>query len=158
MSRSSAVGNREQMPRSSHSDLGDSHREPPWQEPVRNPSLTALLVILLISVFGVTPALETHPLELARSATAATLAIVGIAAVLIVWRNRVAMVVVVGAITTGITTTILDIQRPSALNVYLFRASSVVVLGRFLWIIGNAVFRGRPVTFHRIQGAIAIYL
>jgi len=130
----------------------------PWQERVRNPSLTALLVILLISVFGVTPALETHPLELARSASAATLAIVGVAAVLIVWRNRMAMVVVVGALATGITTTILDIQRPSALNVYLFRGSSVAVLGTLIWIIGNAVFGGGHITFHRIQGAIAIYL
>ena len=130
----------------------------PWQERVRNPSLTALLVILLISVFGVTPALETHPLELARSASAATLAIVGVAAVLIVWRNRMAMVVVVGALATGITTTILDIQRPSALNVYLFRGSSVAVLGTLIWIIGNAVFGGGHITFHRVQGAIAIYL
>jgi voltage-gated potassium channel Kch len=104
------------------------------------------------------PALETHPLDLARSASAVTLAIVGVAAVVIVWRNRVAMVVVVGAIATGITTTILDIQRPSALNVYLFRGSSVAVLGTLIWIIGNAVFGGGHITFHRIQGAIAIYL
>src|SRR5882724_2613462 len=158
MSRSSAVGNREQMPRSSHRDLGDPHREPPWEERVHNPSLTALLLILLISVFGVMPALETRSLDLARGASAATLAIVGAAAVFIVWRNRVAMVVIVGAIATGITTTILDIHRPSALNVYLFRGSSVAVLGTLIWIIGNAVFGGGRITFHRIQGAIAIYL
>ena len=158
MSRSSAVGNREQMPRSSHGDLGDSHREPPRQERASNRSLTTLLVILLVSVFGVTPALETHPLDIARSASAATLAIVGVAAVFIVWRNRLAMVVVVGAVAIGITTTILDIFRPSALNVYLFRGSSVAVLGTLIWIIGNAVFGRGRVTFHRIQGAIAIYL
>jgi len=130
----------------------------PWQERVRNPSLSALLVILLVSVVGVKPTLETHPLELARSGSAATLAIVGVAAVFIVWRNRVAMVVVVGAIATGITTTLLDIHRPSALNVYLFRSSSVAVLGTLIWILGAAVFGGGEITFHRIQGAIAIYL
>jgi hypothetical protein len=128
-----------------------------WER-VYNPSLTALLVTLLVSVFGVTPALETHPLELARSASAATLAIVGVAAVLIVWRNRVAMVVVVAAIATGITTTILDIQRPSVFYVYLFRCSSVAVLSALIWIIGIAIFEGGHITFHRIQGAIAIYL
>jgi len=75
-----------------------------------------------------------------------------------VWRNRVAMVVVVGAIAIGTTTTILDIHQPSALNVCLFRGSSVVVFGTLIWIIGNAVFGGGRITFHRIQGAIAIYL
>jgi hypothetical protein len=104
----------------------------PWQERVRNPSLTALLVILLVSVFGVTPALETQPLELARSGSATALTIVGVAGVLIVWRNRMAMAVVVGAIAAGITTTILDMHRPSELNVYIFRGSSVAVLGALI--------------------------
>jgi len=130
----------------------------PWQERVRNPSLTALLVFLLVSVFWVTPALETDPLELARSGAAATLAVVGVAAVLIVWRNRVAKVIVLGAVAAGITTTILDIQRPSALNVYIFRGSSAAVLSALIWIIGRAVFGGGHITLHRIQGAIAIYL
>jgi hypothetical protein len=130
----------------------------PWQERVRNPSLTALLVILLVSVFGVTPALETQPLELARSGSATALTIVGVAGVLIVWRNRMAMAVVVGAIAAGITTTILDMHRPSELNAYIFRGSSVAVLGALIWIVGTAVFGGGRITFHRIQGAIAIYL
>jgi voltage-gated potassium channel Kch len=34
----------------------------------------------------------------------------------------------------------------------------VAVLSALTWIIGNAVFGGGRITFHRIQGAIAIYL
>ena len=68
------------------------------------------------------------------------------------------MTIIVAATAAGITTTIVDIQRPSAFNVYIFRGASVAVLIVLIWIIENFTFGGGRITSHRIQGAIAIYL
>jgi hypothetical protein len=83
-------------------------------------------------------------------------ALPGVLAVLVVSRHHAAAAVIVAATGTGLVTAILD--RPSVLSAVVARGSAVVALGVLGGIIAGAVFGPGRVTWHRIQGGVALYL
>jgi hypothetical protein len=64
--------------------------------------------------------------------------------------------VTLAATGAGLATAMLD--RPSALSAVVARGSAVVALGVLGGIIAGAVFGPGRVTWHRIQGGVALYL
>jgi hypothetical protein len=127
---------------------------PPGQERVREQSLTALLVCLLLLTFAVTPLVEQG--VIGQLAAGVLWALPGLLAVLVVSRHHAAAAVIVAATGVGLATAILD--RPSALSAVVARGSALVALGVLGGVIAGAVFGPGRVTWHRIQGGVALYL
>jgi voltage-gated potassium channel Kch len=130
------------------------NRRTSWHERVREPSLTALLACLLFVTFVVTPLVELG--VIGQLAAAVIWALPGVLSVLVVSGRRTAVVVIVVATAAGLATAI--IGRPTVLNAVLARASAAVALAALGGVIGRAVFGPGRVTWHRVQGAVALYL
>src|SRR5438105_9485886 len=126
----------------------------PRQERVREQSLTALLVCLLLLIFAVTPLVERG--VIGQLAAGLLWALPGVLAVLVVSRHHAAVAVIVATTGAGLATSILD--RPSTVSAVVARASAIVALGVLGGVIANAVFGPGRVTWHRIQGGVALYL
>jgi len=126
----------------------------PGQEDVREKSLTALLVCLLLLIFALTPLVEQG--VIGQLAAGVLWALPGVLAVLVVSRHHVAVGVIVAATGAGLATAILD--RPSAVSTLVARGSATVVLAVLGAVIANVVFGPGRVTWHRIQGGVALYL
>ena len=125
-----------------------------WQERVREPSLTALLACLLLLIFVATPLVG---LGVIGQLTASVIwALLGVLSVLVVSGRRTAVAVILAATTVGLATAIID--RPTALSAFLARGSAAVALAALGGVIGRAAFGPGRVTWHRVQGAIALYL
>jgi len=126
----------------------------PRQERVREQSLTALLVCLLLLTFVVTPMVEQG--MIGQFAAGLLWALPGVLAVLVVSRHPAAVAVILAATGAGLATAILD--RPSTVSAFVARGSAIVALGVLAGVIAGAVFGPGRVTWHRIQGGVALYL
>jgi voltage-gated potassium channel Kch len=126
----------------------------PVQERLREQSLTALLVCLLLLTFAVTPLVEQG--VIGKLAAGVLWALPGVLAVLVVSRHPAAVAVILAATGAGLATAIVD--RPSALSAVVSRGSAIVCLGVLGGVIAGAVFGPGQVTWHRIQGGVALYL
>jgi hypothetical protein len=129
-------------------------RRPAWQERVREPSLTALLACLLLLTFVVTPLVGLG--VIGQVAAGVSWALLGVLSVLVVSNRRAAVVVILVATAAGLATAIID--RPTALSAVVARGSATVALAVLGGVIGRAAFGPGRVTWHRIQGAVALYL
>jgi hypothetical protein len=125
-----------------------------WQERVREPSLTALLSCLLLLIFVVTPLVGLG--VIGQLLAGVIWALLGVLSVLVVSGRRAAMAVILAATAAGMATAIID--RPSVLSALVARGSAAVALVALGGVIGHAAFGPGRVTWHRIQGAVALYL
>jgi len=126
----------------------------PRQDRVREQSLTALLVCLLLLIFGVTPLVEQG--VIGQLAAGVLWAVPGILAVLVVSGHPAAVAVILAATGAGLATALLD--RPSTVSALVARFSAAVALGVLGSVIAGAVFGPGRVTWHRIRGGVALYL
>src|SRR5258706_2613716 len=83
-----------------------------WQERVREPSLTAFLVCLLLLTFVVTPLVERN--VIGQLAAGVLWALLGVLAVFVVSGHPAAMAVILAATGASLVMAILD--RPSTLS------------------------------------------
>jgi hypothetical protein len=125
-----------------------------WQERVREPSLTALLACLLLLIFVVTPLVEQG--VIGQLAAGVLWTLLGVVAVLVVSGHPAAVATILAATGAGLATAILD--RPSALSAIAARGSAAVALAVLGGVIASAAFGPGRVTWHRVQGAVALYL
>ena len=130
------------------------NRQTTWYERVREPSLTALLACLLLVTFVVTPLVELG--VIGQLAAAVIWALPGVLSALVVSGRRTAVAVIVAATAAGLATAI--IGRPTVLSAVLARGSAAVALATLGGVIGRAAFGPGRVTWHRVQGAVALYL
>jgi Ion channel len=126
----------------------------PWQERVREPSLTTLLACLLLLTFVVTPLVGLG--VIGQLAAGVIWALLGVLAVLVVSGRRAAVAVILAATAVGLATAIFD--RPTALSAVLARGSAAVALAVLGGVISRTAFGPGRVTWHRVQGAVALYL
>ena len=125
-----------------------------WLERGRDASLTALLAALLLLMFVVTPLVEEG--AIGQLAAGVMWALLGVLAVLVVSSHPAAVVMILAATGLGLATAILD--RPSALSAVVARGSAAVALAVVGGVIARATFGPGRVTWHRVQGAVALYL
>jgi Ion channel len=127
-----------------------------WQERVTEPSLTALVIVELIAIFVAAPLTDLGHWTVA--ADLVLLILIMSAGVLVVWRSRTAVVIIAASFVLSLVTTPLRAHSASPVGLYVDFAAKLTLLGVLTWVVGSAVFGPGRVTFHRIQGAIAIYL
>jgi|SRR5262245_35491622 len=133
---------------------GDGFRR--LRERYSDPLLTALTIMLAILMFVVGPAQADGLVEAHQFGILFGLALV--AAVFIVSGSGVALTAILVALILIVVTTLLRLRQSSVIDIYL-DATAWLIAGLTLTIVvGHAVFAPGQVTFHRIVGAVLLYL
>ena len=129
---------------------------PAWQDRIRDPSLTVLLVLQLCAIFVAAP-LAAKGLPLARM-VADTLVLAVLAIVVMLSRKWGTIVLIL----LGLAATVasyLPIGEWSPLSGAIARhGGEILTFSALIWVVGHAVYASGRITFHRLQGAIVIYL
>ena len=134
--------------------LADLAAASPGRERLREQSLTALLACLVLLIFVVTPLVEQG--VIGQLAAGVLWALPGLLAVLVVSGNPAAVAVILAATVAGLATATID--RSSLSSAVVSRVSAVVFLGVLGGVVAAEVFGPGRVTWHRIRGAVALYL
>jgi Ion channel len=118
--------------------------------------LTALTALLVVMLFVVAP-MQALGLFVFQ-AFELVLAIILIGGVFIMSGSRIAAVAMLGALVMATVGAILRIKSPSILDLNLF-AGSWLIMGLTLgWVVARAVFAAGRITYHRVMGAVLLYL
>jgi len=126
------------------------------QERWRDPLLTVLTILLALLMFVVAPLHAAGIIESQDVGLAVGLVV--IAAVVFQSGMSTAVVVMLMALGLAATATVLRLHHHSTLDLYL-DASAWVLIGLALsWVVARAVFAPGHITYHRIMGAILLYL
>jgi hypothetical protein len=123
-----------------------------WADPL----LTALTILLVIMLFVVAP-LQAQRI-FAFQVFELVLALFLVGGVFFMSGSRLAvaaMLVALAMITTG---AILRIRSPSILDLNLFAGSWLIMGSTMGWVVARATFAPGRVTYHRVVGAVLLYL
>ena len=128
-----------------------------WLDRLRDPSLTALLTMQVLTIFVAAP---FRSLGMRSPSILGTSIVTGfiIALILVVSSNKTAVVLVLISALLGLSGSFLRIARPSLLTNLLGHCATILALAALSSVIAQAVFRPGRVTHHRIQGAVVLYL
>jgi len=118
--------------------------------------LTILTLLLLILMFGVAPLhaagiLSTQGLSL-------VLVCVLVGGVVFISRSLTAVVVMSVAIGLAVAASIHRMIGPSTVDVLLDAGAMVIIGSCLIWLVSRMVFSPGHVGYHRIMGAVLIYL
>lgn len=123
-----------------------------WSDP-----LLTTLTLLLAALLFVFPPLEVSGVPGAQE-LGFSLAIVIIAATVVLSGNRVATVAMLIAIGLAVAATLFRMQHPSQVDVYLKASAWILGALTLIWVVSRAVFAPGVVSYHRVMGAIVLYL
>jgi hypothetical protein len=126
------------------------------RERLSDPLLTALTLMLAVLLF------VTAPLQAAGIVAAhhfsIVFALVMLAAVFVVSGSVIAVAAILVAIGLAVVTTVLRMQQPSVVDIYLDAAAWLIAGLTLAIVVARAVFAPGQVTFHRVIGAVLLYL
>ena len=126
------------------------------QERLRDPAMTALLVLEIAIMFVMSP---LRALGIAAPPTViVSLVLLVVIVVVVLSRSRGAVVLVLASVALNVTGTLLHLIDPSAATEVLRTVGEVLARGVLGWIVATAVFAPGKITHYRIQGAIVLYL
>ena len=147
------------MQQSQHqSILIDKPRRPilVWQDRIRDPSLTALLVLELCAIFLAAP-LAAKGLPTAR-AVADTL-VLAVLVIVVMLSHRLDAIIMILLGLAAITASFLLNGESSPISVaVLRRGGGILAFSTLIWVVAHAVYAPGRITFHRLQGAVVLYL
>jgi Ion channel len=126
------------------------------QERLRDPLLTALTVMFAILMFVVAP-LQAMGV-LAAHHFGIVFALLLVVAVFVVSGSPAAVAATLVAVALTVIATLLRLRQPSHLDVYLEATAWLITGLTLIIVVTRAVFAPGRVTFHRIIGAILLYL
>jgi voltage-gated potassium channel Kch len=127
-----------------------------WQGRAQEPGLSALLLLEILAIFVALPLSELEKHWFRGFNVAVALAL--IAGCAVVSRHRFALAAMLVSIIAGWVANYLREALPSVATVYAYLAAILVFLIVLTSVVCHAVFAPGRVTFHRVQGAIVIYL
>jgi hypothetical protein len=132
------------------------HRFLKWQEHTREPGLTALLLIEGGLLFVATPLAGVGWLP---SFVLPAMFILFVLATLVVTsRSHFAAGVVLISVVLSPIGTVVHADYPSVLTEWLSAGGRLLAIGALSVVIAKAVFGPGRVTWHRVQGAIVLYM
>jgi Ion channel len=134
--------------------IGDEfHR---LQERYSDPLLTALTIMLAMLLFVVGP-LQAAGVVAAHYFAFAFAAVL-LAAVFVVSGSALAVGAILVAVALILAATVLRLRQPSVLDIYLDAAAWLITGLTLSVVVARAVFARGKVTFHRVIGAVLLYL
>ena len=127
-----------------------------WHEFARDPGLTAVLIIEALLIFLVIPLTGMGVLpELIAPLTFVALVI---AILVVTWHSHIATIAVLIAVVLSPVESILWRDDPSTLTQWLSAGGRFIAIAALSLTIARVVFGSGRVTFHRVQGAVVLYL
>ena len=126
------------------------------QDQIRNPSLTVLLILQVFLLFVALP-LDASGVPIAKPLGFSLLLLA--LTIVVMLSHRVVAIV---GILLGLTATVSSIAlgrewSPVAANV-LNHGGAIVVFSALIWVVAHAVYAPGRITFHRLEGAVVVYL
>lgn len=123
---------------------------------LEDPILTGLTILLLVMMFVVAP-LQALGL-FAFQVFELLLAIMLVAGVFVISGSRAAVAAMVIALAMIVTGAVLRIRSPSILDLNLFAGAWLIVGVTLAWVVARSIFAPGRVTYHRVVGAVLLYL
>jgi Ion channel len=143
---------------SAPSALGDNQRRSlrTWQDQIRDPSLTVLLVLELCAIFVAVP-LAAKGLPMAR-AIVQTLVLGALVIVVMLSQKWGAIILILLGLAATAGSFPLSVDWSPVSATMLRRAGEILAFSALIWVIAHAVYAPGRITFHRLQGAVVVYL
>lgn len=127
-----------------------------WQDRIRDPSLTILLILYLATIFVALP-LAAEGLAIARPV--ADMLVLAVLAVVVLLSDRrgaaCAMLLALGVI--GACLAFGRGWGPTT-EIMVRRSGNIVAFSALIWVVGHAVYAPGRITSRRLQGAVVVYL
>jgi hypothetical protein len=127
-----------------------------WWDRVRNPSLTVLLATELCLVFVAAP-LAASGLPIARPIVE-TLALAVLALVVVLSHRRGAIVTILLGLAATLASRFIEPEWAPVAASWLRHGGNIVAFSALTWVVLHAVYAPGHITFHRLQGAVVLYL
>jgi len=122
----------------------------------RDPLLTIITVLITFMMFVAAP-LQASGINLIH-VFGFFVALAVVVGVFVMSGNWIAIIVMLIAVGMAGTATIIRLKAPSILDTYLL-AGTWLIMGMTLgWVVAREVFANGKITYHRIMGAISLYL
>jgi hypothetical protein len=127
-----------------------------WQERTREPSLRALLIVEVLLILVAIP---LGAKDLVPSAVVTLmLALFLSASFLVAARSRVAMVIFAASVVLAQTAALAHSKHWSPLTAWFDAGARHTAICAVSWVILRVVFAPGPITVHRIEAAVVLYL
>jgi hypothetical protein len=138
--------------------VGDNRRRliDAWQDRIRDPSLTVLLVLEVCAVFLAAP-LAAKGLPIARAVTSTLVFAVLVIVVMLSPRPGAVILILMGLAATA-TSFLMSAEWSPVSTSVLGRGGQILVFSALTWVVAHAVYAPGRITFRRLQGAAVIYL
>src|SRR5215469_8404545 len=137
--------------------INNARESPPArQDLVRDQSLTILLVLELCAMFVAEP-LAAKGLPMAR-AVADTLVLAVLVIVVVLSRRWIAIVLILLGLAADVANFLLSGGLYPVFTTVLHRSGDILAFSALTWVVAHAVYAPGRITFHRLQGAIVLYL
>jgi hypothetical protein len=127
-----------------------------WQDRVRDPSLTVLLVLELCLVFLAAP-MAAKGLAIARP-VAETLVLAVVVIIVILSHRRGAIAAILLGLAAILASLSLGTEWSPVVVSVLHRGGNALTFSALTWVVAHAVYAPGRITYHRLQGAGVIYL
>jgi len=127
-----------------------------WQDQIRDPSLTILLVLELCTIFVAAP-LAAKGLPVART-VANTLVLAVLVIVVMLSRKWRAIVVILLGLAASVASFLPTGEWSPVSNTMARHGGEILTFSALIWVVAHAVYAPGRITFHRLQGAIVLYL
>jgi hypothetical protein len=127
-----------------------------WQDRLRDPSLTVLLILELCVLFVAVP-LAAQGLPVARL-VGETLVLAVVLIVVIISHRRGAILVIMLGLSATFASLWLRRELPPVVESLLSRGGPILTFSALSWVVAHAVYAPGRITLRRLQGAIVLYL
>jgi hypothetical protein len=127
-----------------------------WQDRIRDPSLTVLLVIELALVFLAAP-LAARGVAIARP-VAETLLLAVLVIVVTLSHRRGAIVTILLGLAAVLTSLSFGEELSRVAASVLRRGGNVIAFSGLTWVVAHSVYAPGRITLRRLQGAVVVYL
>ena len=118
--------------------------------------LTVVTVLLVVMLFVVTP-VQASGLRVI-DAFGAIVALVMVAGVLVISASPLATAIILAGFSALVVVVVARIVKPLTYDLYLLAVGWFVVVFTLGFVIARKVFEGGQVSYHRIVGAVLLYL
>jgi len=121
-----------------------------------DPLLTALTIMLAILLFVIGP-LQAAGVVAAHNFSI-VLGLVLVPAVFIVSESWIAVAFILLAVALAVVSTVIRLRRPSIIDIYLQSSAWLIASLTLAVVVGRAVFAQGKINYHRVIGAVLLYL
>jgi hypothetical protein len=136
--------------------VDNRRRSNAWQDRIRDPTLTVLLVLQLCAIFDAAP-LAAQGLPMAR--TVADRLVLGVLTIVVMLSRKWGAIVV---ILLGLAATVASFlptgEWSPASRTIARHGGAILVFSALVWVVAHAVYAPGRITLHRLQGAMVVYL